>query len=348
MNPGLQLPAQPRIAVYLIARIGDTLLATPAIRAIKETHPDSHITVHAHPKRMALLQHLPFIDSLRPLTGKSAWMHGRLGQRPYDLALAYGHDPAVIRLALRQSRAVVAFTQASPPLNQALAAAVPVPEERSTHAVLERLLLPAAAGITTANYRLAYAITPRERENAGRCLAGLASEPRRWIALQPASFPTKPYRNWPPGHFIGLARMLLRDQPNSHFLIFGGPEDTDIARGIAQGIGARATAIAGLHSLRASAALLARMALYIGVDTGLTHLAGAIGIPAVAIYHCLHPGRNLAPLQPLAPFVAIEHPHDSEPCGHGASLSNISYEHVRQHIAQLPDNPWHDGRTPPP
>ena len=41
--------------------------------------------------------------------------------------------------------------------------------------------------------------------------------------------------------------------------------------------------------MRENAAIMAHLSLYIGVDTGPTHLAGALDIPMVAMYHSYHP-----------------------------------------------------------
>ena len=42
--------------------------------------------------------------------------------------------------------------------------------------------------------------------------------------------------------------------------------------------------------------LIGELDLYVGVDTGPTHIAGALDVPMIGIYHHLYPGRNLAPL----------------------------------------------------
>jgi heptosyltransferase-3 len=54
--------------------------------------------------------------------------------------------------------------------------------------------------------------------------------------------------------------------------------------------------VAGELSLRESAALMAELDLYVGVDTGPTHIAGALEVPMIGIYHHAYPGRYLAPL----------------------------------------------------
>jgi heptosyltransferase-3 len=79
---------------------------------------------------------------------------------------------------------------------------------------------------------------------------------------------------------------------------------------------------------------MAGLDLYIGVDTGPTHIAGALGIPMVALYHCAYPGRNLAPLQHPA-CAAIEHPLTGTSVDIAASMADIPVDAVVQAAMDL-------------
>ena len=79
---------------------------------------------------------------------------------------------------------------------------------------------------------------------------------------------------------------------------------------------------------------MAELDLYIGVDTGPTHSAGALGIPMVALYHCAYPGRNLAPLQHPACAV-IEHPLTGRSVDTAASMADIPVALVVQAAMEL-------------
>src|SRR5476651_1655818 len=73
MHTGIDsLSPDARILVICVARVGDTLLATPALRALRAAVPRGSLTVLAHPKRRALLEHLPFIDHLGGIEKHSA------------------------------------------------------------------------------------------------------------------------------------------------------------------------------------------------------------------------------------------------------------------------------------
>ena len=86
------------ILAIVVSRIGDTLLATPALRAIAAAWPDAKLTCLAHPKRAEILRNLPFLHRVGAITKTRAPLLGRFSRRRYDLAFIYGNDrPLVVR-----------------------------------------------------------------------------------------------------------------------------------------------------------------------------------------------------------------------------------------------------------
>lgn len=309
----MNLPAAPRILLINVARIGDTLLVTPALRALKETWPDCHLTVWAHKKRMSVLAHNPHVDALH---GFSLGLRLGLlftGQK-FDLALVYGRDQTCLNAALRCAGKVVAFADSKWHDTDRLQL-VPRPEQ-PVHAVHERLLLPQAVGADTANYRLQYHVTPAEKAWAAEWLTARVTgrDGKNIIALQLNSFPTKAHRDWPLASFVTLAERLLEKSPATVFLVVGDHHSASAADTLARKFGESVVIAAGAVSLRQSAALMACCQGYVGVDTGPTHLAGALGLPMVALYHPAYPGRYLQPLQHehlriIDPFGQVPPPH---------------------------------------
>src|SRR2546427_1731203 len=143
-----------------VARIGDTLLATPAMRAIATAHPGCRITALAHPKRAEVLRGLPFVARVGGITKNTAPWRGLLGGRRHDYALVYGFDETLVAYALRVAGSVVAFRQRDEALNRRLYRCVDEPPAGAEHAVLHRLRLVAALGISSAGRRPAYSGTP--------------------------------------------------------------------------------------------------------------------------------------------------------------------------------------------
>lgn len=291
------------VLAIIVARIGDTLLATPALRAIKPAAPRGRLTVLAHCKRAPLLANLPFIDRLGSIDKRSASWRGWLPAAQHDLAVVWGHDRPLIDYALRRARKVVTFEASGLPVDSRL---IQVTRPNGVHAVIERLALVEAVGISAQDLRLAYAVTPEEAEAARRWLAGRGAT-RPIVGVQPVSFPTKPHRDWPIDSFVELLRRLAAEFPQATFVVLGDEGAADAGRRLQAGIGGRVIVAAGQFDLRRSAALIGELDAYIGVDTGPTHIAGAMGVPMVALYHCSYPGRNLVPLAHPA-LRMIEHP----------------------------------------
>ncbi len=322
-----------RLLLIQVARIGDTLLITPALRALKEAFPAGRLGCLLHPARRELLEGLSFIDELGAITPRTALWRGRFGERHWDIALVYGNDAPLIHFAARVAERVVAFEQHDEALNAILWKAVPA-SPTSVHAVAERLRLPAALGIETRDHRLAYAPSAGELATARDWLTRHAISRHMLVGFQVASFTTKSYRDWPLGHFAELGRRLLARHPEARVLVFGDKNSRQAATALVRELGARVIPAAGALRIRETAALMARLSLYVGVDTGPTHLAGALGVPMVALYHCYHPGRYLAPLQ-HDQLRVLEHPATGANCSRTEPMSDISVDQVWNAVESL-------------
>jgi heptosyltransferase III len=328
-----ELP-DPRDILYInVSRIGDTLLVTPAVRAVAARWPQARIHLLAHPKREEVLRNLPFVHRTGAIEKQRARFMGWLPGKPYDLAFVCNFDAPLVGYALRVARRVVAFRQPDEALNRRLYRAVEHPALQTTHAVDIQLMLPAAVGAPPAGRALSYRVGAEEAQWAATFLATSNADDRHpLVGLQVASFPTKAYRDWPPGHFSELCRRIRAHWPAAHFLIFGGELEKDRTEALAAELGAAATLCAGRLSLRETAALMNRIDLYVGVDTGPTHLMGALQRPMVALYHGYSPSRVLAPLDHPCLY-AIDHPL-ADRCTPEADMAEISVDRVWAAVQQ--------------
>jgi heptosyltransferase-3 len=154
------------------------------------------------------------------------------------------------------------------------------------------------------------------------------------IGLQIASFPTKAHRDWPVSRFQELIARILATHPHARFLLLGDRATAEKAGPLLHAHPEQVALAAGRLSLRMSAALMAELDLYIGVDTGPTHIAGALGVPMVALYHPAYPGRNLVPLQHPA-CIMIEHPLTGTSTATTASMADIPVAPVLQAATDL-------------
>lgn len=324
------LPEPRRVLVVHVTRIGDTLMVTPSLRALAQAWPHAEITVLGHPKRAEVIRHLPYVTRVGAITKRSAWLRGRLPGVRWDLGVVYGFDEDLVRYALRVCDRVIAFRQSDERINARLYRTVDRPAHNSMHGVDQLLQLPRALGIAPSSRALEYRVTADEAAAAARRLAadGVASDAHPLIGLIIESFPTKPYRDWPAESFAALAQRIAARFPAARFLLFGGELSAAKLAPLRATVGGRLTIYAGKLSLRETAALMACVDLYVGVDTGPTHLAGALRVPMVALYHCLHPSRCLAPPEHPA-LAALDHPAgETSSCSDRSALTDITVDRV--------------------
>ena len=130
--------------------------------------------------------------------------------------------------------------------------------------------------------RFPLAITPEERAAVMRLLAEKGAARARIVALAPGA-KAEPNR-WPAARFAEVGRELAMRGFN--VAIVGGKGDFPLCGSIADSIGNGALNLAGRTTLRESCELLGRAALLVCNDSGVQHLAAAVGTPCVSLFSC--------------------------------------------------------------
>ena len=315
-----------KILVIIVSRIGDTLLTTPAIESISGHFKDSNITVLAHPKRYTILQHLPFVHNVGFITKNTAIWKGRFGKK-YDLAFVYGYDKNLVLYALRVSNRVIAFKQGNDKIDNRLYKSVEFPTSKNMHFVDILMTLPQAIDIHADNKRLSLSLTKDDELFAENILTENKLSNKLLIGIQAVSFPTKAYRDWPTECFLELCKKIIDKNPNVHFLIYGGRAEKEKEKldWLFNGLSSYATSFIGMP-LRETAAVMSKTRLYIGVDTGPTHIMSTFNIPMIVLFHCKLKSEIYGALEHPCYF-AIDHPNKKN-CSETSAMSDISVKTV--------------------
>ena len=164
---------------------------------------------------------------------------------------------------------------------------------------------------------------------------------RYWVLVPGAEY--GPAKRWPAAHFATLAQQLVA-QYQMPVLLLGSGKDADVCAQIASSVNAAHPGtchdLAGHTSLQDAIALVAKARAMVSNDSGLMHVAAALGVPQVAIFGSSSP-LHTPPLSPLAQVVWLKNdasyqpPLDCAPCfarecplGHTRCLGDISAEMV--------------------
>jgi ADP-heptose:LPS heptosyltransferase len=280
-----------RIWVLRCNALGDYLMATPALAALRARFPDAELTLVGAPWHERFLAGRPGpVDRVRALP-RVAGLAGQPRDVPPAAALpdflaaarAEGPDLAVqlhggggasnpLVSALGARRTIGLRAPDAPPLDATVPYRYYQPEAER---FLEVVRLVGADG--PAEYPL-LAVLPAEREAAAALLPGEAPA----VALHAGA--TDPRRRWPAQRFAALADAVAAR--GARPVLVGGPGDAEISAAVVGAARHRLLDLTGRTDLGTLAGVLERCAAVVGNDSGPLHLARAVGTATVGLYWC--------------------------------------------------------------
>lgn len=212
----------------------------------------------------------------------------------------------------------------------------------SPHEPARRLANLAAAGLPCPASPCLPRLLPPAAVDVDAWLAANARSGRRLVAICPGA--RAQANHWPEDRFIALGERLIREG-RYELVICGGPSESAAAERLRASWGEGLVA-AGTLSLAATARLLSRCDLVVGLDTGTSHLAAALGVPVIEIQggRCVAGawdpiGRDVTVLRFEVPCAGCGHavcPLAIHPCMRGISLEQV-WHAVQQRLTRPMD-----------
>jgi ADP-heptose:LPS heptosyltransferase len=265
--------ARPPVVVLRALGLGDLLTVVPALRALADAFPD-HPLLLACPAALAPLARLSgAVDEVVPAAGLT---QGPLRPRLHHAAVAanlHGRGPESHRLLLGTvPERLIAFAHPAVP------ASTSGPRWRADeHEVTRWCRLLSESGIPADPDRLDLDPPP------GPPPAGATGA----TLLHPGA--GSPARRWPPERFAAVARAeRAKGRP---VLISAGPREAALAHTVAAAAGLPAVAVHASGDVLALARLVAAAGRMVCGDTGVAHLATALGTPSVVLFGPVAPAR---------------------------------------------------------
>jgi lipopolysaccharide heptosyltransferase II len=349
------------ILVGMLLPIGDTLLATPVLAALRKRFPWARISALVSHSNAGILEDNPNVDSLLFVTER-------------------GNEPAVVRFARGLSEIrkneydlVINLSPVSSIVSriaginhQPLAVAKPVlwwligghsQSFRTRHAVDHYLQAVAPVldhHLTPEERQPRLYLTARDRKAARRLLREEGLSPANLlVTLHVGGEGFNGRKRWAPERFATVASHLI-EHFGAHVLLVGGKDDVPLSLEVAARVPHPITLLAGRTSLKETGALIETSALFIGNDSCPLHIAAAVGTPAVGIfgpsnYEQFRPvGKRTyrqrivhsdLPCSPCFNFLGNDAPWVPNTCYSFACLNNISPEQVAQAAVELLQDP---------
>lgn len=284
--------------------IGDVLMTTPAIRALKESHLRRQITLLTSSAGAATASLVPEIDQV--IVYDAPWLKAtapRIDSRPeYEMAerlRSLQFDAAVIFTVYSQNPLPSAFLcyLADIPLRlahchenpyQLLTHWVKDPEpDYVRHEVRRQLDLVATVGCKTNDERMSLRIPEDARWRVQDILQKLGiNQEQPLVVIHPGA--TAPSRRYPPEGFVEVARHLILNM-GMQVIFTGTKPEQDLIAGIQADMGISSYSLVGCLNLGELAALIAIAPILVANNTGPVHIAAAVGTPIVDLYALTNP-----------------------------------------------------------
>lgn len=287
-RPSLLLPAHPRVLLVRFSSIGDVLLTTPVIRAVRRRWPGAALSFLTREKFAPVLEGNPHLDELIILRDGAGYrdlleLGNTLNRKPWHLVadlhtslrsrkicgmVRSGHKVAYKKFRFLRGLLIHARLDLygpSPPS---------VPERYAA------CLAP--FGVELDNGPCELALDERDRLGVLERINGRFGPGGEILAVAPGA--AWPVKRWPAGFFAAVAGRLAAER-DLGVVLLGGKGDRRECDAVENLLDpGRCLNLCGEPGLRQSAAAVERSALLLTNDTGLMHIATAVGTPVAAVF----------------------------------------------------------------
>lgn len=313
------LPHQPRIAVFRALQLGDLLCAVPALRALRHAQPTARITLIGLPWARDFARRIGYVDDFMEFPGFPGLperepdalalpdFFAAARRRRFDLAIQmHGSggitNPLVARLEARHTAGFFIPGAWCPEPDLFIPWPEHLPETRRLLALVDAL------GASPRGEHAELPLFPEEWAAFANLRELLPVGDRGYVCIHPGA--RLPSRRWPPERFAQVADRLAED--GFSIVLTGTREESPILATVQEAMAATALDLSGHTSLGILAALVAEASLVVCNDTGISHVAAAVGTPSVVVA-C---GSDAGRWRPLdeARHRVLWHPVPCRPC----------------------------------
>ena len=287
-----------RILVVRTDRIGDVLLSTPVIKALRENYPNAYMAMVVSPYAKDIVDGNPYLDEViiydkegsHKSWPRSIKFSRNLKKKRFDLAIIL-HPTNRVHLVtfFAGIRRRIGYDRK---LGFLLTDRIEHTKQLGEKHELEYALdLVRYLGIEPKDKNLFMPIKPESEKRVEELFQqGGINKTDKLLAIHPgASCPSK---IWPNERFADAAARLI-ERYGFKVLVIAGPKDLALAQSVIKHMHKPAVNLAGKTSVSQLASVLKRCNLFISNDSGPVHIAAALGTPVISIF-----GRNQKGLSP--------------------------------------------------
>jgi heptosyltransferase II len=276
--------------------IGDVIMTLPAMAAIRRAFPQAKISVLVKPWVADIFSLCPDVDEV--IVYRSPGVHegfrglfrlaGELRAREFDAAILLQNaiEAAIIAgLARIPIRAGYNSDGRGPFLTHSVKRTQAV---RRVHQVEYYLEMVKTLGCEGNGREFHLVLNEYDENRAGEILHPYGIDRADFLVGIAPGATYGAAKKWFPDRFATVADRLAEEY-SARILLFGSAADRDSTQAVSRDAHHVLTDLAGMTTLREAISLISRCRLFISNDSGLMHVAGALGVPTLAIFGSTNP-----------------------------------------------------------
>lgn len=286
-----------KILLVRTDRIGEFLLTTPAIRAVRQAFPEAEITLIVGKNSYEIIEGSSLVNSIIKFEPTLSEGHLLDQLKFFKTIKGLRFDMAIIFNPSKFFN-IISFLAGIPvrvgydrKLGFLLTHRI---EDKKylceKHEVEYNLELTAAAGVPAGDKRPDFPLTDSAEKKVEALLASNATGANRTIiAVHPSV--SNPDKMWPAERFAIICDRLAADF-NAKIILIGAADERRIAEEVKAKMDKDVLDLTGALGLKELGAFLKRCAILISNDSGPVHIAAALGVPTVVFFGESRPGGS--------------------------------------------------------
>lgn len=295
--PGARPTSARQVCVFRIGNIGDIVCALPAIRCVRKAYPDATLTLLTSPGPKGMpgaanvLEQAAWIDELKiyyaediDTFAKRGALLQELRERRFDVWIDLPNNLTTVSRQFRDmafTRMVGARWARGWRIDTLKWAAQAQSEHLHFPNEVERMLdVVRRAGFDVSDVQFDLPRLPATRARIDEVLRACGLQAGTLVAIAPGA--KRSTNLWVPERFAAVGRELSGQ--GCSIVLVGGKSEAQACARIAAEIGPRARSFAGELSIAESTELLRRCKLVVCLDSGVQHIAAAVGTPTVSLF----------------------------------------------------------------
>lgn len=298
----LQFTKNPKnIGTILVVRnglIGDTVFILPVLKRLRETFPEAVLDVAVSGKSLPVFAGSSYVDEIHTIPGRYSFReHSRffmsLRKRRYDIAVVQEvNSHYVLASRLAAPRFMAGFEN-----KLGILLDYSVARPKHCHAIEAELEAVREWTKESASVATGLNVSVEEENEAGRMLAEKGIRPDSPIVcIHPGCSGDRSQKEWMPEHYSTLADMLIKNAGVT--VVFDGMErERSLIESIVSRMNHSPVSMIGETNIRQLLGVIRLSKVVVGPDTGVCHLANAVGTPVVMLFGPTDP-EDTGPFDP--------------------------------------------------